>query len=494
MYYYLIATFAFVGYIFYKCYIHPLYLSPLRKIPGPSSDNFIFGHHASFLNFSRGEAFASLTKKYGRMFRYHSIFNQPHVVITDPTLAQQILITRTYDYPNFFLSRNLTKDFIGEGVTFTEGDDHKRQRKALGPSFSLANVKEMLPTFFQASHKMKDIWLKQIGNKKEERITITDLVPKIILDVIGLVGFNYEFNATSPGSEIAQAYHSIVNIMPPAIYVFLADFLPVIRKILPSFYKDQYLESVQRIHNISDMLVSNLKNANIRGNDIMSILVKTNENLRASEQLTYDEMYSQVIGILIAGHETTSVALSWTLYYLAKCPEVQDRLRKEILDVFTDNNYFPTFEEIDSLEYLECVLKETLRKAPPLPDVMRSTSKDEIMNGYIIPKGTPLLISFYAIHHDPLIWGNDAENFNPSRWLDPEIKSNISTSAFLPFSAGRRGCPGSKMALIELKMIVPIIIRNFNFRMVEGFTFETRSQGFFKPVPGIDLLVSKVDY
>ncbi|CAG8548360.1 2243_t:CDS:2, partial [Scutellospora calospora] len=441
----------------------------------------------------RGEAFAQLIKEYGVMVRYHSILNQPHVLISDPKLIQQILITRSYDFPNFFLSRNLAKDLISESVSFAEGDDHKRQRKALSPSFSFANVKEMVPTFFKAAHQMKDIWLKQIGNKNEERITITELIPKIILDVIGLVGFNYEFNATTSHSELARAYHSVVNNMPHVLYVFLADYLPSVRRILPAFYKDQYWNSVQLIHGIANKLVTRLINSNVWGNDLMSVLIQTNENLPASEQLTFDEIRSQVTIILTAGHETTSVTLSWALYYLAKNSKAQDRLRKEILDVFTDRNYFPTIEEIDHLEYLECVFKETLRLAPPLPELMRSTVKDEIMNGYVIPKDTPLAIPIYAIQRDPLIWGDDAENFNPSRWLDPEIKSKISTSHYFPFSAGRRACPGNKLALLELKMILPIIIRNFKFRIVEGFTFENRTQGLSKPVPGIDLLVSKVD-
>ncbi|RIB00172.1 cytochrome P450 [Gigaspora rosea] len=404
------------------------------------------------------------------------------------------MITHSYDFPSFFISRTLAKDYVRESLSFAEGDDHKRFRKALSPSFSFAIVKEMLPTFFQATHKMKDIWLKQIGNKKEERITITDLVPKIILDIIGHVGFNYEFDATGSGTDLSRAYFTIVNNMPSSLYVFLADFFPVARRIFYTFHKDQYWDSVQFIHNTSDQLVTNLKIATTRGNDIMSTLIQTNENLSASEQLTFNEICNQITLILTAGHETVSATTSWALYYLAKNPEAQDQLRKEVLEIFTDRNYFPTLKEIDHLEYLECVLKETLRIVAPLPEFMRFNVKEEIMNGYVIPKGTPLCIPAYAIHHDPLIWGDDAEDFNPSRWLDPEIKSNISTTNYLPFGAGRRACPGSKMALLELKMILPIIIRNFKFRIVEDFTFKKRTQGFSKPVPGIDLLVSKVDY
>ncbi|CAG8740164.1 9828_t:CDS:2, partial [Racocetra persica] len=198
--------------------------------------------------------------------------------------------------------------------------------------------------------------------------------------------------------------------------------------------------------------------------DILSLLVKTNENFHVDEQLTHNELISQ------------------------------SRLRKEVLDAFTDPNHFPTFDEIEHLKYLDCVLKESLRIVPPVPGLIRYNLKDEILNGYFIPKNTLMMIPIHTIHHDPLIWGDDADWFNPSRWLDPEIKSKVSSSNFLPFSAGSKNCLGMKMANLELKIIVSIIIRNLEFRLVDGFTFSKKFLGLAEPIPGIDLWVSKIDY
>ncbi|RIB21087.1 cytochrome P450 [Gigaspora rosea] len=256
----------------------------------------------------------------------------------------------------------------------------------------------------------------------------------------------------------------------------------------------QYNNSIKIIKNVSERLVAEQKNATVRGKDLLSLLIKANENLPVDEQLTHNELLSQVMTLLIAGHETTSVALSWTLYFIAKNADVQDRLRKEILEIFTDRNHFPTFDEIEQLKYLDCVFKETLRIVPPVPGVLRSNLKDEVLNGYVIPKGTPMTIVFHVFHRDPSIWGDDAEDFNPSRWLDPEIKSKVTNTNFLPFGAGPRNCLGMKMTQLELKSILSVIIRNFEFRLVEGFSFKKKHIGMAKPIPGIDLLVSKVDY
>ncbi|CAG8546692.1 19394_t:CDS:2 [Cetraspora pellucida] len=455
-----------------------------NSVLGPPGNNFIFGHLISLFKDKQGEAFIHLAKQYGGIIRFHALLNKPYISISDPKLVQQVLINRSYEFPKYFISKSMIKDLVGEdGISFSQGDAHKRLRKLISPSFAFANIKEVLPIFIQAGHKLKDAWLKQIGNKKEERITITALIPKITLDVIGLVGFNYEFNSITSDSELARAYHSITNKRPSFLYMELLNIFPFIKKI-PTSYNNQYWNSIKTIDNVTEKLIAEQKNATVRGKDFLSLLIKINENLSINEQLTHKGLRSMVMTLLFAGHETTSSLLTWALYYLAKIPDIQDHLRKEVLDKFPDRNYFPTFEEIDHLKYLECVFKESLRISPP----------DEIMNGYVTPKGTQFIIPIYAIHHDPLIWGDDVESFNPSRWLDPEIKSKISNNNFLPFGAGVRNCLGMKMAQLEFKCVIPIIIRNFEFRLVEGFTFKKSTNGLCKPIPGIDLFVSKVDY
>ncbi|CAG8499692.1 4047_t:CDS:2, partial [Racocetra fulgida] len=305
---------------------------------------------------------------------------------------------------SFFLSSkqgetsvNLEKqyDLIGDGISSAKGDVHKRQRKMMSPSFSFANVKEMLPILVHAAYNLRDIWIKQIGDKNEEIITITDIISNITLDIIGILGFNYEFNSTTTDSELARAYRSALVFNP--LLVFISDLFPVIRKI-PYFNRNK--DSIKTIHNISEKLVTEQKNSTVRGKDFLSLLIQANEKLPDDEKLTHHELVSQVMTLLLAGHETTSTALTWSLYYLAKNPDVQDNLRKEILEIFSDRNHFPTFDEIDRM----------------------------------------------------------------------------------------------KLAHLEIKTVLAIIIRNLKFRLVEGFTFETLTTGFSKPHPRMDLFVSKVDY
>ncbi|CAG8784791.1 5274_t:CDS:2, partial [Racocetra fulgida] len=210
------------------------------------------------------------------------------------------------------MNKDIIKELVGEGIILSEGDVHKRQRKMMSPSFSFTNVKEMTPTFVQAGHNLKDIWMKEIGNKKEERITITAVISKITLDVIGL-------------SELSKAYKVVTSRNHTPLFIALSSLLPFIRKF-PTPDNNKYYDSLKIISNISEKLLDNQKNNPVRGTDLFSLLAKANDTLPVDEQLTRYELINQ--------------------------------LRNEILDIFPDRDYHPTFDQIEQLKFLDCVFKE----------------------------------------------------------------------------------------------------------------------------------------
>ncbi|KAF0538640.1 cytochrome P450 [Gigaspora margarita] len=414
------------------------------------------------------------------------MFNEPHLIITDPQLVQKILTS--YDFQGVANLRAISFDLFGSGLVCAQGNNHKRQRKLMNPLFTFANVKEMIPTFIQGGHQLKDHWINLIGDKKEERISITSLISQVTLDIIGLIGFNYEFNSLKVKSELAKAYEIMSSYNTSPLFGVLIDFFPFVRK-LPFDYNIRYNNSLKIANKISENLVIEHKNNPIKGKDLLSLLVETNEVIPDYEKLTHDELVSQIKTILLAGHETTSITLSWALYFLAKNPKYQDQLRDEIIKAFPDQNHQPTLDEIDQLKYLECIFKETLRIIPPL--IHRITTKDEVLNDYIVPKGTRLQISINSTHHDPLIWGENVEEFVPSRWFDPELK--ITNYKFLPFGAGYKLCIGWRVASLEFKSLLIVLIRNLKFNVVEEFAFKKKPIGMARPVPGIDLWISKFE-
>ncbi|CAI2171263.1 9789_t:CDS:2 [Funneliformis geosporum] len=197
---------------------------------------------------------------------------------------------------------------------------------------------------------------------------------------------------------------------------------------------------------------------------------------------------------LISGHETTSNATAWALYTLAKFPHEQDMLRAELVKAFPDKSKFnPTYDEINSLEYLNCVVKETLRFYPAAMFIQRSNIKELVIGEHVIPKGSTIDIPIATLQRLPSIWGPTADNFDPKRWLDPSLIKDVTNYNYLPFGTGVRSCIGNKIALSEFKVLLGILVRNFIFQPVEGFDVKKRVGQFSKPDPHVELIVSKVE-
>ncbi|GBB94347.1 hypothetical protein RclHR1_02340004 [Rhizophagus clarus] len=199
--------------------------------------------------------------------------------------------------------------------------------------------------------------------------------------------------------------------------------------------------------------------------------------------MTDEELKYQIMTFLFAGHETTSVSFAWALYLFAQHPHEQDLLREELVKAFPDKSKFnPTYDEINSLEYLNCVVKETLRLNTSAIHVRRVNLKDEILGNYFIPK-----LGILALHKSPEICGPTAEDFDPKRWLDPSLTINVSNlSNYLPFFNGPRNCIGNKVALAEMKIVLGILIRNFGFQLIEGFNI--RKRAFPAPISKISCI------
>ena len=185
---------------------------------------------------------------------------------------------------------------------------------------------------------------------------------------------------------------------------------------------------------------------------------------------------------LLAGYETSSNALTFTLYHLAVNPHIQDKLRSEIKEAMESNAKKPLYEVAQNIEYLDCVIKESQRLCPPTGQVNRECSEDYDLNGIHLPAGTEVMIPIYAMHHDRYAW-EDPEKFDPERFRGP-AKDTRHAFQFIPFGAGPRNCIGMRFALMEVKMALVKILMNYKFvaspetqmplKMREGITLSAK--------------------
>ncbi|CAB4478310.1 cytochrome P450 [Rhizophagus irregularis] len=399
------------------------------------------------------------------------MFNQPALLITDITIVQDVLINNTYDYVK---PMNIISDavaFIGRGLALSEGEDHKRQRKMMNPAFTHSNIKKMLPTITQMSSKLISVIEDKI-NLGESNIILTPYISQATLDIIGLVGFNYEFNSLKSPNELADAYKTLIS--PPTIlhiiYSRLSYYFPFIRSI-PIEINKSFINACAVIERESKNLVKRkYKEAEIGElkDDLLSVLIKLNKTLPIEEKLTDEELKYQIMTFLLAGHETTNISTNWALYLLSQHPR-----------------------HMCKTYYVK--IKETLRLHSPAVMIRRTNIKDKVFGNYLIPKNTIIMISISGLHKSPEIWGPTATEFDPKRWLDSTLTENVSNLNFLPFSAGARSCIGNKLALVEFKVILSILIRNFVFQITEGSHIKKRNFVSSKPYSHFEFTISRVE-
>ncbi|GBC03524.1 hypothetical protein RclHR1_05180001 [Rhizophagus clarus] len=489
--------FGILGWFTYKTYIWPFYISPLRKIPGPSSESLIFGHFGPLFAEESGEPQIRWVKKYGNILKYHGVLNRPFILVTDTKIIQDIVVNQAYDFPKPPLLA--LKKILGKGIGFSEGETHKRQRKMMTPAFTHSNIKEMVPTFIRVASTLTDL-IEDKVDRGESKIVISPYLSKATLDIIGIVGFNYEFNSLTSQNELAEAYDVIwnFNTTPLAITItILSSVIPFIRKIPIStnIRHDNAIKVVERISmKLYKERCQDVKENKLVGKDLLSLLIMINQDLPIEEKMTDEELKFQIMTFLAAGHETTSSAVSWALHLLAQHPDEQDLLREELVKAFPDkSNFNPTFDEINSLEYLNCIVKETLRLIPPATNIFRINTKDTKFGDYFIPKNTTVVVPIVVLNRLPSIWGPTADNFDPKRWLNPSLIKNVTNFNYLPFNTGPRSCIGNKLATTEFKILLSILIRNFVFQPVEGLHIKRRNDIVIKPHPYLELVISKVE-
>ncbi|CAL1277906.1 unnamed protein product [Larinioides sclopetarius] len=179
-----------------------------------------------------------------------------------------------------------------------------------------------------------------------------------------------------------------------------------------------------------------------------------------TNQLSEEDLLDEVNSFALAGSDTTASTVTWAFYMIGLFPEIQKKIHQELDRVFEkDIDKEATEDDLNQLFYLDCVLKETLRLYPPLPLFGRKVEEDTIICGYTIPKGASCLIFLYSLHRDEDVFP-DPEKFDPERFL-AENSADIPEYAYIPFSGGPRNCIGYRYAMMEVKILVSAVLRNF---------------------------------
>ncbi|KAJ7888861.1 cytochrome P450 [Mycena olivaceomarginata] len=467
--------------------------SPLRHMVGPKNPSFVFG------NFKDIGADPNLTNKwrneFGANFLFSGLFSISELHTSDLKAVNHI-VARPEIYQKAASNRASAQLLLGKGILSVELDEHKRHRRALNPAFGVAQIRAVTEIFVEKAVQLRDIWALQAEQQNGAAcIEVLSWLRRMTLDVIGQAGFNYQFDAlenNGKSNELDEVFTELFHSPQANMYnVFrLSQAIMPILRLMPGPGRNLLRAARNKMYIIGKQIVSKSK-ADIKAadgeesligkRDLLSILLKANlsTTIPETQRLNDTEVISEIPTFFFAGHETTSSATTWALHALSVNTAAQTKLREELsLTMSTDN---PTMDELNSLPYLEHVVRETMRVHAPVMFTQRKAMKDDVLplsKPYIdkegrahdslpIPKGQMIHIPILAINTDKEIWGEDSTEFKPERWEKlPDAVSEIPGvwANLLTFFAGPHNCIGFRFSLVEMKALLFTLIRAFEFQ------------------------------
>jgi cytochrome P450 len=349
----------------------------------------------------------------------------------------------------------------------------QRQRKLLMPAFSFRHIKDLYPIFWSKSQEMtnKIAATIQASPDASSVVEIREWASRATLDIIGVAGMGKDFDSISnPENELNETYKSIFasNRGARIVQVILMLLPQWLAAALPLKRNDEIGQAIKTIRKVSGELIKDKRAQIARGEkpalDILSVAME-------SGGFSDDDLVNQLMTFLAAGHETTASAMAWAVYLLCKHPETQTRLREELkaeIPGLLDPNSQISSAEIDRLPYLNAILNETMRVFPPVPLTLREAACDTTIQGAFVPRGTTVVICPWAVNTSTHLWGPDAREFKPERWLG-QGKANTggaeSNYAITTFLHGPRSCIGKDFAKAEFACLVASLVGRFEISL-----------------------------
>ncbi|KAG2175882.1 hypothetical protein INT44_000360 [Umbelopsis vinacea] len=366
--------------------------------------------------------------------------------------------------------KGLLTKFLGErNMVSTNAHEWRKRRKIANPAFHRSMP---VKTFSVLTSRM----FEQI-EKADGPVDVQNLLQRFTLDAIGLIGFGFEFNATTnPDGDWVKAYNDVADNIGDFKYLFFPILDTALLGLFPERKKKH--ESLDRLDELMNQVIQKKKSEIAKGGsnvddnekDLLTLMLEAGQGDDEKEALTPEELRNEVMLFFLAGHDTTSNAMNAVLYFLAVNPDIQAKARQEVLDVLGDepSDVWPTLEQFKQFPYLSKVMKEAIRLAPPISRLVeREVAKDTELAGIFIAKGTSIMIDVLSLHYNPKLW-KDPTKFDPERFSEGgELESMPSTYAYLPFGGGARQCIGMNFSMAEQRVALSSILRKYELSLPE---------------------------
>ncbi|KAF8040367.1 hypothetical protein BT93_B2561 [Corymbia citriodora subsp. variegata] len=389
---------------------------------------------------------------------------EAQLVITEPELIKEVLVNRdkTFLKPE---AGDFTKKILGEGLFSTkDGVKWAKKRRLANHTFHGESLKNMVPAMVESVHMMLEKWKQREGKE----IEMFEEFRLLTSEVISRTAFGSSY------VEGRSIFEMLTNLGLLASRNALLMRFPGISKIWKTVDE---IEGKKLEKGIRDAILEIAKKrekkvkageADDYGNDFLGQLVKAYHDKDESKKITVDDLVDECKTFYFAGQETTTAMLTWVIFLLAVHSDWQEEARKEILDVF--GNEDPDSDGIAKLSTISMIMNEAIRLYPPVIGITRKVNQQLRLGKLVLPPNIQVFVANLKIHHDPKLWGEDVHLFRPERFSQGVSKAtNNNAVAFLPFGFGPRMCVGMNFAMNEAKIVLSMILQRYTFKLSPGY-------------------------
>jgi cytochrome P450 len=370
-------------------------------------------------------------------------------MLADPAGMKQVMLDRLANYPKSEIMKRMLRPAIGNSLFNAEGADWKWQRQAVAPVFTHRNVMALAPAMTATAARTCER-LKACGGRAELVGQMLTATFDVICDV-ALSGREHFDSETFS--------HAITAYFRTAGRASLLDFLGI-----PAWFPRPGLllagSSVRTMHEmVAAAIEARRKQTAPPADDLLAHMLEA-QDPESGQRMSRDELVFNMQFFIVAGHETTALALSWGLYLLANVPAEQDRVRMQARAVLDGRPAGP--EDLAALPLVKQVLEEAMRLYPPVGLLARTVVNEDQLCGRIMRPNDILFLPIWALHRHQLLWDRP-EQFLPDRF-DPANGAPKHKYQYLPFGAGPRVCVGADFAMMQAQIILATLLQNFRFR------------------------------
>jgi cytochrome P450 len=415
------------------------------------------------------QVLSTYNERFGDTFRFYLGGIKEAIVTIDPVVIQHVLKTNAENYKKSDIQVKRMGHFLGKGLLTTHGEAWRTQRRLIQKGFDRKQL-EALSSIMQDSLSES---LREFD--RQVQVGPVDIYPQLMKMTFAMVARSL-FGARLKDEDIDLISHTISTVQEFIVRQTIQPYLN------PWFSVSGALSKHEEMRVRADKVL--LEYIRIRrneepGHDLLQTLMDARYS--DGEGMSDALVLSESMQLLVAGHETSSNALSWLLYLLSSRPDCLERVREEFDSVLGGAPL--SFMDVPKFAFTTQVIMEALRLYPPFWMIDREAVADDRVGEVVIPAGSTVIVYVYGAHHAPRYWENP-ESFDPERFTKANEKLHTPFT-HLPFGGGPRGCIGGNYAMLQILMILSTLLRKYDLQLTPGQTIEARPMVILRPKDGI---------